>query len=382
MRIFYLTGTDIGNPCSAQSVHVVELADAMARLGHAVYVYGVLGARSLRAGTAFHVRAVRPGRLVRTRLAMRFAVGLVAAQPDLLYFRFGFATVPLLALAKAFGVPCLVEVNGIPRYDAPSWHSAVVEVFEKFAYTVAYRILPVTPELLAYLQRSFHIPRSRLVVVPNGTNPSLYRPCPPDESVVRTEGRPTVGFLGYFVAHQGLDILIDAMPHVIREVPDALLLVGGDGPLRDALVRRTEDLGLTNHVRFVGRVDYGSSAGFVAACDVMVAPFGDTPRVRLTGLSPLKVYMYWACGKPVVLPDLPALKWAKRSGACIFAQPDIPEDFGRAITEALCLEPAAAEAMGRRGRNFTLRSYTWGRLAHRALEVGFGLRAGSRTIGP
>jgi glycosyltransferase involved in cell wall biosynthesis len=65
-------------------------------------------------------------------------------------------------------------------------------------------------------------------------------------------GAPVLVNVGALVAHKGQKHLIDAMPHVLREVPDAHLAIFGEGELRPALERQVKELRLDKHVLLPG----------------------------------------------------------------------------------------------------------------------------------
>lgn len=65
-------------------------------------------------------------------------------------------------------------------------------------------------------------------------------------------GSPTIVNVGALVAHKGQKFLIDAMPRVLREVPDARLVIFGEGELRPVLERQVKHLSLEKHVLLPG----------------------------------------------------------------------------------------------------------------------------------
>ena len=65
-------------------------------------------------------------------------------------------------------------------------------------------------------------------------------------------GAPVLVNVGALVAHKGQRYLIEAMPHVLREVPDAHLVIFGEGELRPTLERQIKDLHLDKHVLLPG----------------------------------------------------------------------------------------------------------------------------------
>ena len=118
-------------------------------------------------------------------------------------------------------------------------------------------------------------------------------------AVRRSSGCPkTAGccFLcGGWPPRMGLDRLVAAMPAVVARCPDALLLIGGQGPERERLGQHDRvDLRMENHVRLVGFIPDDALASYYQAADLFVLP-----TVALEGFGLVTVEAL-ACGTPVV----------------------------------------------------------------------------------
>jgi glycosyltransferase involved in cell wall biosynthesis len=96
----------------------------------------------------------------------------------------------------------------------------------------------------------------------------------------------------------GQRTLIDAMPAIVAEHPDTLLVVCGTGPLAAELATAARDRGVDRHVRLAGLVDNATVAAYNRAADLFVLPsrLEACPTVALEAL---------ACGTPVVSTDNP-----------------------------------------------------------------------------
>lgn len=110
-------------------------------------------------------------------------------------------------------------------------------------------------------------------VVYSGVEPRLF------EGVERAAARrklgiaadlPLFGTVGALVGHKGHRFLLDAFATVAAEIPAALLLIAGDGPLAAQLKRQSEELGLADRVRFLGYRD--DVPEVMAALDCYVQP--------------------------------------------------------------------------------------------------------------
>jgi glycosyltransferase involved in cell wall biosynthesis len=150
------------------------------------------------------------------------------------------------------------------------------------------------------------IPANKITVIPNAVDLSQFRfTATADPELVQKYGLTrgsTLGFAGSFYAYEGLDILLRAMPLVMRAVPQARLLLLGGGPQEAGLRALAARLGLDRVVHFTGRVPHSDMTRYYSALDVMVYP-----RVsrRLTDLvTPLKPLEAMAMGKLVVASDV------------------------------------------------------------------------------
>jgi glycosyltransferase involved in cell wall biosynthesis len=116
-----------------------------------------------------------------------------------------------------------------------------------------------------------------------------------------------IAFLGHLVERQGLQLAIEALPIVRRAVPDATLLVIGDGPYAPELKRLAKDLGIEEAIDFAGYSDdHPAIEARLARCAVGLAPYAPDPDSlsRFQGL-PGKIKNYLACGLAVVLTGVP-----------------------------------------------------------------------------
>jgi glycosyltransferase involved in cell wall biosynthesis len=96
----------------------------------------------------------------------------------------------------------------------------------------------------------------RIRVVPLRILNDIFDPSFPDSTVLADHGvrldRPIVLYVGRLAQDKSVDLVVEAMPHVLRERPDAQFVIVGDGVLRPMLERRVAELGLGTHVFFLG----------------------------------------------------------------------------------------------------------------------------------
>jgi glycosyltransferase involved in cell wall biosynthesis len=359
--------------------HAVELAEAWTRAGH-----GVVIVRPRRGDAADEPTTAR---VVETPLVdapvarpLSAYAGLVVAglraarrfDPDVIYAREMLGPAPL-ALGRALGVPVVIEVNGdsYAHRRAALGHGAVrltiAHALQRLNFRAAARIVTVTPGLRASVIRRFGIAPDRVTVIGNGTNLARLRPMDAAASrraVGLPEDTPCVGFIGTFFRYQGVDTLLDAAPAILARSPATRFLVVGEGPCRAEWEARARAVA-PGAFLFPGQVPHADLARWINAMDVCVAPFAGTRGET----SPLKVFDYLACGRPVVVSAIEAVvDDARASGGCL----DVPPDDAPALAAAVLrlLDDAALRArLGAAGRAWVERERGWDAVAARVLAV-------------
>ncbi|QIG81101.1 TIGR04063 family PEP-CTERM/XrtA system glycosyltransferase [Stakelama tenebrarum] len=147
---------------------------------------------------------------------------------------------------------------------------------------------------------------AKILVSPNGVDMELFgTPAAPDVALARQlglQGAETIGFIGSFYDYEGLDVLIDAMPDLVRRRPTLQLVLVGGGPAEKALRAQAEASPVGGHIRFVGRVPHDQVERYYSLIDVLVYP---RKRMRLTELvTPLKPLEAMAQNRLVAASDV------------------------------------------------------------------------------
>jgi glycosyltransferase involved in cell wall biosynthesis len=197
-------------------------------------------------------------------------------------------------------------------------------------------------------------------VIPNGVD--LEQFAPQDAGLSRSElGLPQdkriIVYASRLAAAKGLSDLLVAFQMVLECRSDCLLILVGDGPYRQPLVRQVTELGLEDHVLLVGRKPYAEVAKWMNAGDVIVHP-------SLHEGSPLPIYEALACGKPVVASRVGGIPEIITSDAYgLLVPPSNPEALANAL---LCgLQKGWSPQQIRQHST----SYSWANVAHQLVGL-------------
>lgn len=150
------------------------------------------------------------------------------------------------------------------------------------------------------------VPSSKVTVIPNAVDVQGFQLAQAAEPALQekwgVKGCTVVGFIGSFYAYEGLDLLVAALPDVIKARPDACLLLVGGGPQEAALKAQVQSMGLAQHVIFTGRVPHAEVSRYYDLIDVLAYP---RHSMRLTELvTPLKPLEAMAQGHLFVASDV------------------------------------------------------------------------------
>ena len=165
--------------------------------------------------------------------------------------------------------------------------------------------------------------------------------------------------VGRLVHRKGQDVLIEAMPAIIKDVPEAHILMIGEGPYRSYLENRVRALGIQERVTFIGRIQYADLPRYICAGDLFVMP----SRSRLAGLEVEGLGIVYleasACGLPVIAGDsggAPDAVLEGQTGLVVDGTSKL--DVAAAVVELL-LDPDRSRAMGVRGRQWIIQEWRW-----------------------
>jgi L-malate glycosyltransferase len=182
--------------------------------------------------------------------AWRLARVIAMHRPDVVHAHDPH-TVAMASMALSFGVgpaaPTLVASRRVDfhlqKHSFSRWKYKQVACFIAASAAIA--------DILA----ADGVPRARITVVHDGIDVDRVMHIPATD--LRQEfwfphGSPVLVNVGALVPHKGQKFLVEAMARVRRAVPDAQLVIFGDGELRPALEAQIRDLGLEKHVVLAG----------------------------------------------------------------------------------------------------------------------------------
>jgi glycosyltransferase involved in cell wall biosynthesis len=192
-------------------------------------------------------------------------------RPDVLNTHYmaptGLATV---VVQRQFSLPCVLSFTGrdVPGPNTP-WF------WKYYGRWVARQVADVT-YISGYCRRAIFGPTASLDghIIPAGVNLQRYHP---HISAITMRQRlglspdvPVLLAVQRLSPEKRVDIIIQAMSYVLREHPQAILVIGGAGKSQPKLVSLVQQLGLEQSVRFIGYIPDADLPLYYAMCDIFV----------------------------------------------------------------------------------------------------------------
>lgn len=296
---------------------------------------------------------------------------------DLIVAHDWLASIAGIILKKQLQLPLVVHFHSTEQGRSGGGGSPTVREIERLAAFTADRIVTVSYAMRDELV-GLGYPEGKIRVIYNAVDEKKYDPAKvPKDAVRELRNRlgigesPMVFFVGRLSWVKGADSLVQAMPYVLKEVPDAKLVVVGKGEQEGMLTDMVRRLGIEKNV--ILKFEYLPEQErilYYAACDVAVfpsryEPFGIVCTEAMAMGKPVVVGAKGTSGlREQVIPcDLPH---AKRCGSHV--DPDVPYDIAKFVIELL-KDKELRERLGRNARERVLEKFTLDRAAKETLAV-------------
>jgi glycosyltransferase involved in cell wall biosynthesis len=360
----------------ANTIQVMKMAEALVGLGHAVRVYSPPGPPVTVAELSIHYGlgelpdgalsvewlAAAPS-LRRYDFSVRAVRRARAWAADLVYTRLPQAA----ALAAWRGLTTVFELH-----DDPPGRMGPLLLRLYLRAPTRKRLVVITHALAERVCARFSLPWP--LVLPDAVDLRRYRGLPAPGQARRELGLPgldperfTLGYTGHLYPGRGAELLL---PLAERLPEVTLLLVGGEPADVERVRAEAAREGLGN-LLLTGFVPNADLPRYQAACDLLLAPYGRRVAASSGGdiaayLSPMKLFEYLACGRPILAGDLAALGEILKDDYAVRLPPDDPDAWAAAVRR-LMADPDHRQRMAAAART-AAEQHTWEQRARSLLE--------------
>ncbi len=244
-----------------------------------------------------------------------------------------------------------------------------IHLAEQYLAQHADAIIACSAFMRREISHALDVSPDRIYVVPNGvdtTTPLSYTRHDPALQNWRrqwvADDAPLLFFVGRLVGDKGPDLLIAAMPEILRHFPKARAVIAGKGPFDHELSRMISHLGLHDNILMTGFISDEDRQRFYAVADVAVIP----SRYEPFGIVALEAML---AGAPVVVARVGGLQEVVQDGVTGICVTSGRSDALAAGILQVLRDPAAAQRRAAAARSQVIARYSWQQIAQQTMAV-------------
>jgi glycosyltransferase involved in cell wall biosynthesis len=289
----------------------------------------------------------------------------------------GKAGAHILELISRLTMPVVTTLHTVLSHPTAIQRAVMERIVDASA-----KVVVMANKARDLLRSVYLVPDDKIEVIAHGIPDVVF--VGPDEAKARLgfEGKSSILTFGLLSPNKGIEVMIDAMPAILKRRADAVYVVlGATHPnlvrdqgeaYRDSLMARVRELGVEEHVVFLDRfVDQAKLLEFISMCDVYVTPYLNEAQMTSGTLA----YSF-GLGKPVVSTPYWHARELLADGCGVLVPFGDAVAIGREIAELLT-DDDRRQAMCRRAYAMS-RMMTWERTAERYMSVFEDTRQGRR----
>jgi glycosyltransferase involved in cell wall biosynthesis len=271
-----------------------------------------------------------------------------------------------------YKIPHIVEADSPAAYEVRHFypehlrHPDLMECIELKMIQHADRAFCVSNQLKSHFV-SRGIDEEKICVITNGVDVSRFNPeipCRFVQEKYHLQKKTVIGFVGSFHYWHGVENLMRLIDAIISSDSSIVfMMVGHGGALKSDLDRFIKEKKFEDRVFCTGFVPHKEVPAYINAMDIVVAPY---PPLEFFYYSPVKIYEYLACGKPVVttrIGQIAELIENRKTG--FLCEPDDTKALIEAV-RGLIRNREMRAAVGRKAAQFISRNHTW---KHKARQL-------------
>ena len=192
---------------------------------------------------------------------LQYAIKIHRQTPfDVIHAHDWMVTDAAWVMKSGFGIPVVATMHATESGRMHGTHNDLQRYIHQMEWRLtfeAWEVIVNSHAMHAELQQLFGMPPDKIVIIPNGTDPSVFDfefDPRSTRSTYAWEHEQIVLYVGRMVREKGVQVLLDAAPRVLTERPGTQFLLVGTGYYLDDLKRQAQSLGIAPNTHFLGYV--------------------------------------------------------------------------------------------------------------------------------
>lgn len=381
----------------AEGVHIMGVTNGLRQLGHTVHILSLPGADPETGNTpAANEQAATQAKAKSGNKAVRWLLDLTRYVPEavfelfelaynlpavmrlrqsvkrnniaLIYERYSLFMFASVWWANKNNIPIILEINDscLVHRVRPLFFKALARKIESWVFRHATGLVFISGHFQQVAQNGYQ-DIAPSVVSPNGADLSQFviddAAAKQLREKLNIDDKVVLGYVGAFVHWHGIDWFVDLIADKIKDYPDLVLLLVGDGVSFEPIKQRIDNAGVANQIILTGRVAHKEISTYIGAMD-----YGILPDSNDYG-SPMKLFEFMAMAKAMVIPDFSPVTEVVRDNETgwLFAANDREACINRTLE--LVSDKAAQRQVGLNARLYIEQHRQWKHNAEQLLGL-------------
>jgi glycosyltransferase involved in cell wall biosynthesis len=357
--------------------HVSELSEALARRGHEVHIITrrgefdsydkINGVHYQRIDYDDYGNIIDQMNNMDNAMYDRFcAVQKIFGAFDVVHCHDWHPVITLDRIKKDHNLPCIMTIHATEwGRNGNHFGGGISEEISHREWLGGYLsavVIVTTKRMLDEIKWLYSIPESKIVIIPNGFIAGKMRKILDAGRVKEKYGihplSPVALFCGRMSVQKGPDLLVEAIPGILKHRPDMKFIFIGDGGMRSYCESRARDLNVQDACRFLGYTSSSAKQEIINACDIVCIPSRNEPF----GVVVLEA---WDACKPVVATEAVSIIKNFEDGLVAYIQ---PESLAWCVNRLL-KDPQEMNKLSKEGNRRIEEEFSWDRIAKRTEDV-------------
>jgi len=185
----------------------------------------------------------------------------------------------IVELLSRLKMPIVTTLHTVLAEPSPGQRRVLNKIVDRSA-----KVIVMAEKGRTLLSEVYHVPDDKIEVVAHGIPDMPFSDPTTSKAGLGFDGRSVILTFGLLSPNKGIEVMIDAMPLILKSRPDAVYVILGathanlvleqGETYRESLMKRVKDLGIDESVVFLDRfVDKATLMDFISMCDVYATPY-------------------------------------------------------------------------------------------------------------
>ena len=210
-----------------------------------------------------------------------------------IFHPFHFAPKAAVSCAKKLKIPSIIKIDDAIYAKSTGLKSIQRKIEKRYNSKTlqnSSKVLVMNEHTKELVEKYYNIKKEKISIVPNGVELKQF------ESKLKRKRQ--IIFSGVMYEHRGLDILMKAVPIIIKKISDIQIVLVGNGPELENIKKIVKDTNIESNITFLGWVEHEKIPKILKESIIGIGPLRSTDVTKNT--LPIKILEYMAASLPIV----------------------------------------------------------------------------------